>query len=95
MLASFAIIGTEKQPKRKVLISLSFLLVLGSLFVFIIFLLSEKEIKRNNAFQRRYMPHALEEIGSYPLESNAFYIAGIDDSLIYLGISICFSCSKR
>lgn len=85
LIAAFAIYKTENKPKRKVLISLSFLLALGSLLVVLIFLLSEKEIKRNNAFQRRYMPHALEEIGSYQLESNAFYIAGIDDSLIYLG----------
>lgn len=85
LLAGFTIIGTEKQSKRKVLINLSFLLVLGSIWVIILFLLSEKEIKRNNAFQRKYMPHALEELGSYQLKSNAFYIAGIDDSLIYLG----------
>lgn len=85
LIAAFTIYKTENKPKRKVLFSLSFLLALGSISVVLLFLLSEKEIKRNNAFQRRYMPHALEEIGSYPLESNAFYIAGIDDSLIYLG----------
>src|SRR5690606_39892479 len=49
------------------------------------FLCSDQEIKRNNAFQRKYIPHALELLGSYQLESNAFYIAGASDSLIYLG----------
>src|SRR5690606_21069812 len=39
----------------------------------------------NNAFQRKYSPHGLEELGNIPLESNSFYIAGIDDSMIYLG----------
>ncbi|MGB6083877.1 DoxX family protein [Moheibacter sp.] len=59
--------------------------LLGSAIVIALFLFSEKEIKRNNAFQRKYMPHGLEEIGNFQLESNAFYIAGVDDSLIYLG----------
>lgn len=65
--------------------------VLGVLTVFsvsvvtAIFLSSEKQIKRNNAFQRLYIPHALEKIGEYKLESNAFYIAGVDSSTIYLG----------
>jgi hypothetical protein len=58
---------------------------IGSFVVLLLFLSSEKEIKRNNAFQRKYMPHGLEELGSLKLESNAFYIAGIDDNWIYLG----------
>lgn len=57
----------------------------GIFSVTILFLLSEKEIKQNNAFQRKYIPHGLQKIGSYQLESNAYYIAGVDDSLIYLG----------
>lgn len=56
----------------------------GILFVTILFLLSENEIKRNNGFIRKYIPHSLEKIGEYKLESNAFYIAGMDEKTIYL-----------
>ncbi|MBA6152708.1 MauE/DoxX family redox-associated membrane protein [Gelidibacter maritimus] len=65
--------------------------VLGLLTVFsvsavtVVFLSSEKQIKRNNAFIRRYMPHALEKIGEYQLQSNSYYLAGMDDVTIYLG----------
>src|SRR5690606_19477975 len=32
-----------------------------------------------------YIPHALENLGSYQLESNAFYLAGADGKNFYLG----------
>lgn len=73
-----------KFSKQKIIGLLS-LCALGILFVTGLFLVSEEEIKRNNAFQRKYSPHALNEIGNIPLESNSFYIAGIDDKTIYLG----------
>src|SRR5690606_13658793 len=46
---------------------------------------SEKQIKRNNAFIRRYMPHALERMGEYDLKYNSYYISGLDDQTVYLG----------
>ncbi|WP_179354368.1 hypothetical protein [Winogradskyella vidalii] len=42
-------------------------------------------MKRNNAFQRKYIPHALLEDGNFTLESNSFYIAGSHEDIIYLG----------
>lgn len=69
----------------KVLLKLSVLTLLSIAFVTILFLSSEKQIKQNNAFIRRYIPHPIEEIGQYDLEYNSYYIAGIDDKTIYLG----------
>ena len=46
---------------------------------------SEREMRQNNAFIRRYHPHALEELGSYELDYNSYYLAGISDKAIYLG----------
>jgi len=85
LLAIMGIWILDNKSKKKVLLSLTGLLVLGSFLVFLVYLLSEKEIKQNNAFQRKYIPHGLEKLGNFQLESNAFYIAGIDDSMIYLG----------
>ncbi len=77
-----ALIMVYEKSNLKLIV---FLFVSGILVVTILFLLSENEIKRNNAFIRKYIPHGLEEIGAYPLESNAFYLAGMDDRFIYLG----------
>lgn len=66
-------------------ITLLLLTIFSSLVVTIIYLSSEKQSKRNNAFIRKYIPHAIEEVGHYNLPSNSFYIAGVDDNSIYLG----------
>lgn len=71
--------------KSKTLLKLSILTIFSSIVVTIIFLSSEKQIKQNNAFIRKYIPHAIEEVGHYNLPSNSFYIAGIDHNSIYLG----------
>ncbi len=71
--------------KSKTLLKLSILTIFGIIVVTIIFLSSEKQIKRNNAFIRRYMPHPIEKIGEFDLEYNSYYIAGMDDDTIYLG----------
>jgi hypothetical protein len=85
VLSAIGIYLIEESFTRPFVYRLLGLKFIGSFVVLLIFLSSEKEIKRNNAFQRKYMPHGLEELGSLKLESNAFYIAGIDDNWIYLG----------
>lgn len=85
ILAAVGIRFLEKSSAKKILINLLSLFLGGFVLLVIVFLLSEKEFKRNNAFQRKYIPHGLEKLGSYQLESNSFYLAGIDDSFIYLG----------
>src|SRR5690554_3367989 len=71
--------------KSKTLLKLSILTIFSIIMVIIIFVSSEKQIKRNNAFVRRYMPHPIEKIGEYVLKYNSYYIAGIDDKKLYLG----------
>jgi len=84
LLAIFALVclGNNIRP---IIFKITGLFFFGISVVVVLYGLSEKEIKRNNAFQRKYIPHGLEELGSFPLVSNAFYIAGMDDSMIYLG----------
>ncbi|MBJ7880154.1 DoxX family protein [Gelidibacter salicanalis] len=84
-LAIWAIYIMDKASLKKVVLRLSVMVIMGIGMMIVLFLTSEKEIKRNNAFQRKYIPHALKKIGEYQLESNAFYFAGVDGSAIYLG----------
>lgn len=70
---------------KKTLLKLCMLTVFGIGVVTVLFLSSEKQIKRNNAFIRRYMPHPIEKIGEYKLQSNSYYFAGMDNQAIYLG----------
>ncbi|HZH70562.1 MAG TPA: hypothetical protein VFD80_08940 [Flavobacteriaceae bacterium] len=53
--------------------------------VSVLFLLSEEKMQRNNAFQRRYVPHPIALEATYLLPYNSYYIAGIDATKIYLG----------
>lgn len=85
ILAAFAILLPEPHLLTRAVMRLSFLLIGGSILVTVIFMSSEKEIRQNNAFQRKYMPHGLESVGEYPLASNSFYVAGLDSQNIYLG----------
>lgn len=71
--------------KSKTLLKLFILTIFSIIIVTIIFLSSEKQIKRNNAFIRRYMPHPIEKIGEYDLEYDSYYLTGLDDTTIYLG----------
>lgn len=72
------------KPKTTFL-KLCVLTVLGIAVVILLFLTSEKEMKRNNAFIRRYVPHPIEKLGEFDLEYNSYYLAGMDDNKIYLG----------
>lgn len=81
----FIILSIIALYDRRVIKILVLLFVCGNLLIIILFLLSENEFKRNNAFVRKYIPQALEKIVEYELPSNSYYIAGVDDSMIYLG----------
>lgn len=54
-------------------------------FVVLLFLLSEHRVHRNNAFTRRYPHHPINKRYDLPLGFDSYYIAGIDDDLLYLG----------
>lgn len=83
--ALLAIALIDKASLRKIYLRIFLVLLTGIGIMVVLFTTSVREIKRNNAFQRTYIPHALEKIGEYKLESNAFYIAGVDNNTIYLG----------
>ena len=53
--------------------------------VVILFLSSERQVHRNNAFTRRYPPHPVKKHYELDLGVNSYYIAGFDRDLLYLG----------
>lgn len=73
------------SKKRKILLTLCLLTIFSVGVVTILFLSSEKKIKRNNAFIRKYIPHPVEKLGNYDLGYNSYYIAGMDERNIYIG----------
>lgn len=85
VLAAIGIYLMEGRFTRPFVYRLLGLKFIGSFVVLLIFLSSEKEIKRNNAFQRKYMPHGLEYVSKIKLDFNSYYIAGVDSEWIYLG----------
>ena len=60
---------------------------LGIGLVIVLFLSSEKQIHRNNAFTRRFPPHPLLKIHEFDLGSNSYYFAGFHQNNLYLGNS--------
>lgn len=85
LLAAVAIALSSSHQLKKLLFHLSCLALTGVLVVVVLFQSSETKMHVNNAFQRRYLPHPIEKIGSYDLTYNSYYIAGMSDSSIYLG----------
>jgi uncharacterized membrane protein YphA (DoxX/SURF4 family) len=85
VLAAVGIILQQKQKLKKMSWSLVGILISGSLFVSVLFLLSENEIQRNNSFIRRYPPHPVTTIKGLNIKYNSYYFAGVADGRIYLG----------
>lgn len=85
-----AVIGIfiESQPhttRRKTILNLLVLTVVGIVSVIVLFLLSENKIHYNNAFTRR-IPHSpVKMLQGISLEHNSYYIAGYNEGKIYLG----------
>lgn len=83
-----AIIFAETNRKQKQLKYISLVLIitiLSSLSVFLLYLQSENQLRKNNNFTRRYIPHALEESKELNIKYNSFYFIGQDNKNIYLG----------
>lgn len=86
LLSGIAIfLVSNLEPTKKILLKLFLLAIMAITVVTTLFLSSEKQIKRNNAFIRKYIPHPITEIGRYNLKYNSYYIAGIGNKTIYLG----------
>lgn len=60
-------------------------LVIAVLTVVLLFKQSEKSIQYTNSFIRQFPPHFATEVNQADLGLNSYYIAGIENSNIYLG----------
>lgn len=58
---------------------------LGMGLVIVLFLSSERQVHRNNAFTRRYPPHPVNKQYELDLGYNSYYIAGGSKNRLYLG----------
>lgn len=93
VLAGVAILLASQLPKpgklspslKAMFIVLFIIAAFATLLLTLLFISSEKKLYRNDAFQRKYLPHTSEYLTDYELGSNAYYIAGFRDSIIYLG----------
>lgn len=78
----------NRRVKKKIVIwNLIFASILGVMLVIILYVLSEKQIHRNNGFIRRYLPHPVTTIKGQKIPFNSYYLAGVSGNQIYLGNS--------
>ncbi len=87
ILAGVAVFFTAQRNNKKTLFLLATLAIFGVAAVTLLFAFSEKKMHRNNAFQRRYIPHPIEKIHSFDLQYSSYYFAGAGDGKVYLGNS--------
>lgn len=85
ILAVVAIFFFKHGNFKKKLLGIVLLAVMAISVVVLLFVFSEKKMQRNNAFQRRYMPHPIDLVHSFDLEYSSYYFAGIGNGSIYLG----------
>jgi len=85
ILAAVSVFFADRYSAKKTLLLLAILAIIGIGTVALLFAFSEKKMHRNNAFQRRYIPHPIEKIHSIDLKYSSFYFSGIGDGKIYLG----------
>lgn len=78
------LISTNGNRKRKLFL-LASLSVLGIGIVTLLFVFSEKKMQRNNAFQRRYPHHPVNELQRFDVGFNSYYLAGNTKDSVYLG----------
>lgn len=85
LLAGVALfISGSCNKKMKVLILVA-LAIIGVGILALLFAFSEQKMHRNNAFQRRYVPHPIKKMEEFTLDYDTFYLAGYSDSIVYLG----------
>lgn len=85
ILAGVAVFFADRYSAKKTLLLLATLAIFGVGTVALMFAFSEKKMHRNNAFQRRYIPHPIEKIHSFDLQYSSYYFAGAGDGKVYLG----------
>lgn len=87
ILAGVAVLVTGCYTSKKTLFLLTTLAIFGIGIVTLLFAFSETKMHRNNAFQRRYIPHPIEKIHSFDLKYSSYYFAGCGNGKVYLGNS--------
>lgn len=87
ILAGVAVLVAGLYSSKKTLFLLATLAIFGVGTVTLLFAFSEKKMHRNNAFQRRYIPHPIEKIHSFDLQYSSYYFAGAGNGKVYLGNS--------
>jgi len=85
VIAALALIIGAKQNKAKTLIRLLLLSFIAISSITVLFHLSENKMHKNNAFQRRFVPHPLKLKRAINLDYNSYYFAGAFGSHLYLG----------
>lgn len=88
ILAATAILlmcNNVEKGKRSTLIMLATSLLISTALMTTLYLTSEHQLQRNNAFIRRYPQHVAKIKTKINLGYNSYYIAGITNDSIYLG----------
>src|SRR5690554_3359631 len=85
ILAGVAVFFYNHWNFKKKLLGFILLAIVAISAVVLLFVFSEKKMHRNNAFQRRYIPHPIEKIHSFDLKYSSYYFAGVGNGKIYLG----------
>ncbi len=85
ILAGVAVFFSLQEKPKKTLLLLATLAIIGVGIVTLLFVFSEKKMHRNNAFQRRYPHHPVEESQRFDIGYNSYYLAGNTKDSVYLG----------
>jgi len=85
ILSGTAIFCLPSDSRNNKITILAILMVIGVGIVSLLFVLSEEQTHRNNAFIRRYPHHPIITLDTLDLTYNSYYFAGIDSSSVYLG----------
>ncbi|WP_313270581.1 MauE/DoxX family redox-associated membrane protein [Epilithonimonas vandammei] len=75
----------RNQKAKKYISVVSVIVILSSLSVFLLYIKSENQLRKNNNFTRRYIPHVLKDEVRLNINYNSFYFIGQDKNNIYLG----------
>tara|TARA_R110000851_G_scaffold310283_2_gene470021 strand:- start:20249 stop:21727 length:1479 start_codon:yes stop_codon:yes gene_type:complete len=85
ILAGVAVFFSTQRNIKKTFLFLVTLAIFGVGVITLLFAFSEKKIHRNNAFQRRYIPHPIDKIHNFDLQYSSYYFAGAGSGKVYLG----------
>lgn len=85
LIALFVLVKKRGRSGLKELGVGALIIFISGLVVVALFRSSEHIIKNENNFTRRFLPHPLLIEKTKDLKVNSFYLAGIEEGLIYLG----------